>query len=368
MSLSKILKSEGFSNFLSTLVAIMAGLLVGFVILLFSNPSQAVGGFSAILLGGLSDMKNMGQVLYFATPIIMTGLSVGFAYKTGLFNIGASGQFMVGSFAAVFVGVKMTVFPGATHWIAALIAAAIAGAIWGFIPGFLKSKYNVNEVISCIMMNYIGLYTVKLLITRTVFDSLRNEAKRVVGTAVLPKLGMDQFFSKNNSPSSVNIGIFIAIAIGIIMYIIIEKTKLGFELKACGFNRNAAKYAGINEKKSIILSMVIAGALSGIGGALLFLAGSGKGIEVVDILPVEGFNGIPVALLGLTNPIGIIFSGIFISYLNIGGFNMQLFNFVPQVIEIIIAVIIYFSSFSLIIKGLIQARQRKRENKGGGDE
>lgn len=353
----------GGLDVLSSLMAIVVGLLVGFIILLVSNPSQALGGFGAILIGGFADMKSMGQVLYFATPIIMTGLSVGFASRTGLFNIGASGQFIVGAYAAIVVGVKCTFLPGPLHWIVALIASMLAGAIWGAIPGLLKAYRNVNEVIACIMMNYIGMYLVNFMITKTVFDSLKNQSMRVASSANVPKMGLDAIFRDGNSVSSANGGIFIAVLMAIIMYIILEKTAFGFELKACGFNREAARYAGINERRSIVFSMVIAGALAGLGGALLYLAGSGKGIDVVDVLAAEGFNGIPVALLGLNNPIGIIFSGILIAYLTVGGFNMQLYDFAPQVIEIIIAIIIYFSAFALLVKGAIEALRKKAESK-----
>lgn len=354
--LSRIMRADGVTSFLSSFMAIIVGLLVGFLILLFSNPSQAVDGFKAILLGGFVDRKNMGQVFYFATPIIMTGLSVGFANKTGLFNIGGPGQFIVGAFAAVYIGVKWQFLPGGLHWFVALLAAMLAGAIWGFLPGFLRAYYNVNVVISCIMMNYIGMYLVNFTITRTIFDPLKNQTKRIASTAVMPKMGLDQLFKTGMSSSSVNGGIFFAMIAGVIIYIVVNKTKFGYELKASGYNMDACNYAGMNEKRNIIYSMMIAGALSGLGGALLYLAGSGKGIEVLDELAAEGFNGIPVALLGLNNPIGIIFAGIFVAYLTVGGFNMQLYNFVPQVIEIIIAVIIYFSAFALLLKGFIASR------------
>ena len=356
------LKSNVFADILASLMAILVGLLVGFVILLFSNPSQALGGFGAILSGGFADWKSMGQVLYFATPIIMTGLSVGFANRTGLFNIGAPGQFIVGAYAAIVVGVKCTFLPGALHWIVALLAAMLAGAMWGAIPGLLKAYRNVNEVIACIMMNYIGMYLVNYLITLTVFDSLKNQSMRVANSANMPKMGLDLIFRDGNNVSSANSGIIVAIVMAIIMYIILDKTTFGYELKACGFNRDAAKYAGINEHRSIVFSMVIAGAMAGLGGALLYLAGSGKGIDVVDVLAAEGFNGIPVALLGLNNPIAIIFSGLLIAYLTVGGFNMQLYNFAPQVIEIIIAIIIYFSAFALLLKGFLQTRMKKRQD------
>ncbi|MEN1760026.1 ABC transporter permease [Anoxynatronum sibiricum] len=354
-------RSDAFSSFMSSLMAIVVGLFIGFLVLLVSNPSQAVRGFGAILFGGLTDMKNLGQVFYFATPIIMTGLSFGFANKTGLFNIGAAGQFIVGAYAAVYVGVKWTSLPGHTHWMVALMAALLAGALWGLVPGILKAYFNVNEVIACIMMNYIGMYAVNYMVVKTVFDSLRNQSLRVAATAVIPKAGLDKLFITGNSPSSVNAGIFIAILAGIVIYVVLDKTRFGYELKACGYNRDAARYAGINEKRSIVLSMAIAGALAGLGGALLYLAGAGKSIEVVDVLAIEGFNGIPVALLGLSHPLGILLSGIFVAYLTVGGFNMQLYNFVPQVIEIIIAVIIYFSAFALLLKGFIQAYLKKKD-------
>jgi simple sugar transport system permease protein len=352
-------------NVLSSAAAILVGLLVGFIILLVSNASQALGGFRAILGGGFANMRDFGQVLYFGTPIIMTGLSVGFSSRTGLFNIGASGQFIAGAYAAVLIGVRCSFLPGHLLWISALLGAMAVGALWGSMPGFLKAYFNVNEVISCIMMNYIGMYTVNFLITKTMFDSLKNQSMRVLENANLPKMGLDLIFRQGNNVSSANSGIFIAILFAVLIYIILEKTAFGYELKACGFNREAARYAGINEGRSIVASMMIAGAMAGLGGALLYLAGSGKGITVVDVLASEGFNGIPVALLGLNNPLGIIFSGLLVAYLNVGGFNMQLYNFAPQVIEIIIAVIIYFSAFALLVRNFFHAL---RERKIRGDQ
>jgi len=355
--------SSSLINVLSSVTAILVGLFAGFIILLLSNAPQAPQGFWAILSGGFSSMRELGQVLYFATPIIMTGLSVGFSSKTGLFNIGAAGQFIVGAYAAVLVGVKCDFLPGHLHWITALVAAMLAGALWGAIPGIFKAFFNVNEVIACIMTNYVGTYLVNFLITRTIFDSLRNQSMRVTASANIPKMGMDNVFKDGFIVSSANSGIFIAIFFAILIYIVLEKTSFGYELKACGFNREAARYAGINERRSIVLSMTIAGAMAGIGGALLYLAGAGRGITVVDVLAQEGFNGIPVALLGLNNPLGIIFSGLLVAYLNVGGFNMQLYNFAPQIIEIIIAVIIYFSAFALLVKSFFNSLQKRR---GGG--
>lgn len=356
-------EKEGFSNFMASVLAILCGLAIGFVVLLVADPANAFPGLVAILTGGLSDLRNLGQVLYAATPIILTGLSVGFANKTGLFNIGASGQFIVGAYVAVLVGVYCTFLPGPLLWLVCLLAATLAGALWGLLPGMLKALCNVNEVIACIMMNYIGMYGVNFLIQLTVFDSLKNQSLPVAGNANAPKLGMDLIFRNGATASSANAGILIAILAGVVVYYVIEKTKFGYELKACGYSRDAARYAGINEKRGIIWSMVIAGALSGLGGACLYLAGAGKSIEVVDTLAAEGFNGIPVALLGLNNPIGIIFAGLFVAYLNQGGFNMQIYGFAPQVIDIIIAVVIYFAAFSLLLRGIVDRFFKKKAQK-----
>ena len=355
-------KKSGWSNLglISSIFAIVLGLLVGFFILLFSNPEQAIGGFKTILTGALSDgSKGIGMVLYYATPIICTGLAVGFAFKTGLFNIGATGQFTVGAFAAVVVGILGSKL-GSIHWVVALLAAVVAGALWAVIPGLLKAFANINEVIAGIMTNYIGMYLVNWFVkdTPALFNSMENRSKPVAATANIPRAGLDQIFKG----SYVNAGILIEIAAAILIYIVLNKTTFGYELKAVGFNRDASKYAGINEKKSIVWSMVISGALAGLGGGLFYLAGSGKYIEVVDELASAGFDGISVALLGLSHPIGILLAAIFIAYIKQGGFYLQLFEYSQEIIDIIIAVIIYFSAFSMIVKNFITSRERKRRH------
>lgn len=345
-----IMSSGWGISFISAAMAIIIGLLFGFVILLFSNSREAVPGFIAILQGGFANgSKGIGDVLYNATPIILTGLSVGFAFKTGLFNIGSSGQFTMGAFAAIYIGIKWTFLPGHLHWIAALAGALLAGALWALLPGILKAFTNVHEVISSIMMNYIGMYMVNMLTLNNIHDKIKNQSLPVAETAVIPKAGLDKLFGTSN----INIGIFIAILAVIVIYIILNKTTLGYELKACGYSPSASKYAGISAKRNIILSMVIAGALSGLGGGLLYLAGSGKYLQVVDILAPQGFNGISVALLGMSNPIGILFAGLFIAHITVGGVNIQLYSFVPEVIDIIIAAIIYCGAFALLFKTII---------------
>lgn len=354
-------KKFDYTGVLSSVFAIVIGLLVGLVILLICNPGQAVPGFVTILTGAFTHgAKGVGQVFYYSTTIILTGLSVGFAFKTGLFNIGASGQFIVGGFGAVYVGI-MCENLGSFHWVVALLAGVLLGAVWGSVPGLLKAFFNVNEVISAIMMNYIGMYAVNWFVKsyKPIFNNLRNESKPVLSTANIPKMGLDKIFPE----SSINGGFLIAVLAVIIIYIVLDKTTFGYELKAVGYNRDASRYAGINEKKSIILSMVIAGAIAGLAGACLYLAGTGKHIEIVDVIADEGFTGISVALLGLCHPIGILFSGIFIAYLTAGGFYLQLFEFSTEIIDIIVAIIIYFSAFALIVKILIQKFGRSQGDK-----
>ncbi len=350
-------KKVDIAPLLSSIVAIIFGLIIGFIILLISNTKEAVPGFATIMTGPVAHgMKGIGQIFYYATPLILCGLSVGFAFKTGLFNIGGSGQFLMGAFGAVVVGLTMDKL-GPVQWIVGLIVAMLFGAIWGAIPGILKAYFNVNEVISCIMLNYISLYWVNMTVkgNSMLFNALRNESKDIPKLANIPKLGLDKIFDG----SSVNSGIVIAILVAILLYIILEKTTFGYELKACGFNKVASKYAGINENRSIVMSMVIAGAICGLAGGIMLLSGTGKHIEIKDVIPNEGFNGISVALLGVSNPIGIIFSGLFIAYLTAGGFYLQLFHFSKEIIDIIIAIIIYFSAFALIIKMILAKFSKK---------
>lgn len=354
-------KKFDYTGVLSSVFAIIIGLLVGFLILLICNPGQALPGFATILTGAFTHgAKGVGQIFYYSTTIILTGLSVGFAFKTGLFNIGASGQFIVGGFGAVYVGV-MCKNLGSIHWVVALLAGVLFGALWGLVPGLLKACFNVNEVIASIMMNYIGMYAVNWFVKsyKPIFNNIRNESKPVLSTANIPKMGLDKLFPD----SSINGGFLLAVVAVIVIYVILDKTTFGYELKAVGYNRDASRYAGINEKKSIILSMVIAGAISGLAGACLYLAGTGKHIEIVDTIADEGFTGISVALLGLCHPIGILFAGIFIAYLTAGGFYLQLFEFSTEIIDIIVAIIIYFSAFALIVKLLIQKFERNRMDK-----
>lgn len=363
--LSAFPRSEGGESFISSFIAILFGVLFGFLLMLMFNPADAFEGLGIILTGGFEDgASSLGKVLVNATPIIITGLSVGFAFKTGLFNIGATGQLTVGAFAAVYVGVEWTFLPAELHWVVAVLAAILAGAFWGVIPGILKAFLNVHEVVATIMLNYTAMYLVVLLVKKTVFNSLRSESLSVHPNAVIPKMGLDTIFPD----SSITGGLFLAIIAVIIIYIILSKTTFGYQLKAVGFNRDAAKYAGINEKMNVVYSMAIAGGLAGLAGSIIFLTSSGIHIPTTYILMNEGFDGIAVALLGLSNPIGVLFAGIFFGYIKVGGFYLQALNFEKEIISIIIASIIYFSALAAIFKGYVRKIFPSRENLDGGDE
>ena len=299
-----------------------------------------------------------------AAPLIMTGLSVAFAFKTGLFNIGAAGQYTVGAFFALYSAIILKM-----PWWACLLAAALGGAVWGAIPGIFKAFLNVNEVITSIMFNWIGLYMVNTMIYQKGAGPMFNlkttktfTIKESSPESLLPSFNItvngDEYFGKMFRPS---IGIFIAIAVAIVIWVIINKTTFGYELKACGHNKDAAKYAGINEKKNVILSMTIAGALAGLGAGLFYLSGSKEWEPLVSTaLPAAGFNGISVALLASSNPIGCIFSALFVSHITTGGGFMFAKLFPSEVADIISGVVIYLCAFSLLFKGSILKLMNKK--------
>ena len=355
------------TSVLAALLCILIGLIVGFLVLLAINPAHAWGdGFVRILKGGFHDAPyGVGKELANAAPLVMTGLSVAFAFKTGLFNIGAAGQYTLGAYGALYCAIMLKM-----PWFVCLLAATLLGGIWGAIPGFFKAYFNINEVITSIMFNWIGLYLVNELVyqngTGPMYDvrntrTLNLSKNPAFAQSIIPDFGLNKMFQTN----STTIAIFLAAAVAILIWVILNKTTFGYELKAVGFNRDASRYAGINEKRNIIMSMVIAGAIAGMAGGLLYLAGTGKHIEIKDVLASEGFTGISVALLGLSHPIGVLFSGLFIAYLTAGGFYLQLFEFSTEIIDIIVAVIIYFSAFALIVKTILTRMNRKRE-KGDG--
>lgn len=347
-NLKKITNAIGGSSLSSALLAILLGLIFGFIVMLIAIPENALAGFQYVVFGGFS---RIADVFYFATPILMTGLAVGFAFKMGLFNIGASGQYTMGMFFALYVGF-MWDLPSGIHWIAAVLAGMVGGMLWGFIPGIFKALLNVNEVITSIMFNYIGMYLVDMLIqgNSIMYESTKTRTKYLPTNAQIPSLGI--------SGSNVNLGIILAIIIGIILYIILQKTTFGYELKATGFNKYASEYAGMKGKRNIIITMVIAGGLAGLGGAFAILApsaisGSSVTYEPINIIAANGFNGIAVSLLGNSHPIGIIFSAVFISHIQRGGTLASLVGYKPEIIDVVIAVIIYFSAFAMIMNSAV---------------
>lgn len=357
-SLRNIIDSSAFSSFLSALMAIVLGLVFGFIVMLIAAPGNALAGFNYIILGGFN---RIGDVFYFATPILMTGLAVGFAFKMGLFNIGASGQYTMGMLFALYVGF-MWDLPPSIHWLVAVIAGMVGGMMWGIIPGIFKALLNVNEVITSIMFNYIGMYIVDMIIrgSSTMYLSTMTRTNYLPKAAQIPSLGI--------AGSNVNFGIVLAIIIGIILYVILEKTTFGYELKATGINSNASDYAGMKGKRNIIITMTIAGGLAGIGGAFAILApsaiaGSSMTYEPINIIAANGFNGIAVALLGSSHPIGTIFSSVFISHIQRGGTLASLVGYKPEIIDVVIAVIIYFSAFAMIMNASLTKFIKRRITK-----
>lgn len=345
-------QSAGVTSCLASVASILVGLLVGLALLYGFNAPFALHGFKQILTAGFASPDKLAKVLYQAAPLIMTGLSVGFAFKTGLFNIGAPGQYTVGAFCALAAAIQFQL-----PWYVCLVAGMLGGAVWGLFPGLFKGLFNVNEVITSIMFNWIGLFAVNLAINNMPmmlanFWGASNKDRTAAlasanPEAILPKLGLDELMGSRY----INIGIFLAILVAVIIWVVLSKTTFGYELKACGYNRNASVYAGINAKRNIVLSTIIAGGLSGIGGGIYYLSGTAQ-YTLVKTLTTMGFNGIPTALLASSHPLGTIFSALFISYIQVGGDAMQP-EFVKEIIDIIIAAIIYLAAFSLLMRALI---------------
>ncbi|MEG1857647.1 MAG: ABC transporter permease [Pseudoflavonifractor sp.] len=362
-----LLASPAVRSILASVICVFIGLLVGFLILLFINPQNAFSkGFLRIIQGGFyMAPKGVGSVIANAAPLIMTGLSVAFAFKTGLFNIGAAGQYTVGAFGALYFAIVL----GMPWWIC-LLAATLFGAVWGAIPGIFKAYLNVNEVITSIMFNWIGLYLVNEIIyaggTGIMYDSgtTKTYSMSKFPQALIPGGGVDGFISGPFKMPSTTIAIFFAIFVAILVYVVLNRTTFGYELKACGHNKDAAKYAGINDKRNIVLSMLISGALAGFGAGLFYLSGAAEwNPQMSTALPMMGFNGIPAALLAASNPIGVIFSALFISHITMGGNYMPTQYFTKEIADVITGVIIYLCAFSMLLSNWIGAffTRKKKE-------
>lgn len=377
--MKKLLSNDKINSVIASLVSILIGLIVGgIVVIIIGAGSKTLGmksaleGVKLIFAGVFSTGRDaagaltwgfngasMGNMLFRTTPLIMTGLSVAFAYKTGLFNIGAPGQYLMGTLATLTIalGIPSDSVHPAIIWILAFVGGMLAGAVWGCIPGVLKAFLNINEVLACIMTNWIAANFVTWMFDISNFKNVVENTKSgyiyktTYNNVATTKMGLDKIFKG----SQINGGIIIAILLAVVVYVIMTKTTFGFELKACGSNRHAARYAGISDKRNIVFSMAIAGALSASGAALYYLSGNTEFFwSTYQSLPGIGFDGIPVALLASCNSIGVIFAAAFMSMLDIAGLqltNLTAYN--EYITDVIIAVIVYVSAFSLVIRMLI---------------
>ncbi len=384
--LSNLYAKDGTKAVLSSLISIVIGLVVGSIIILLVGMGNPSLGLSSawdgirLVFGGLFSTgrsaagtltfgfnpTNIGNMLFRATPLILTGLSVAVAFKTGLFNIGAPGQYLMSTAATLYVALTIPSesVPTVLIWLLAFLSGMLAGTLWGAIPGLVKAYLNINEVLACIMTNWIAANLVtwffdgSALCNTAEFGKTGYVYKTSHNGVETFKMGLDKLFPG----SQVNGGIVIAIVMAVLVYILMSKTTLGYELKACGANRHAARYAGIADRRNIVLSMAIAGSLAGAAAALYYLSGNTEFFwSTYQSLPATGFNGIPVALLAVNNPIAVIFTGCFMSILDISGLqltNLTAYN--EYITDVIIATIVYLSAFSLVIRMLLSGRKKHK--------
>lgn len=370
--------SAGLKSLSASLLCIFGGIFVGFLVLVLLsvfNPrigfAEAVRGILIVLggpfSGGGNSLFQFGNMLFNATPLILTGLSACIAFKTGLFNIGAPGQYLMGAMVTLIVSLSIpsTAVPSPVIWLLALICGTLAGALWGAIPGFFKAYLNVNEVIVCIMTNWIAANVVSWVFNGSKFINVAESKvnfimKTEVNNITTATFGLDKIFSGGSVVSYADASIFLAICVAIALYIVMNKTTFGYELKACGYNRDGAKYAGMNEKRNLLLAMAIAGGLAAMGASIWCLNGHQDfKWETYQTLPVDGFNGIPAALLAGNNPIGIIFTAIFLKYINVGGSNLAANTaFNEYVSQLMVAMIVYFSGFARYISMLLSTKKK----------
>ena len=363
---AKIMKTDGMQSLLSSLICIIMGLFLGYVVLLFINPTGAFKAITDVIKnffyykGSTIRLKYFGNTLVKTAPLLMCALSILFSYKVGLFNIGCSGQYTAGVCAALYAALKWN-----WNWLACLLLAILAGALAGTLVGVLKSYCNVNEVISGIMLNWIILYGTNTILTnvKELASPYTLLVKKYSPQSILPSLGMGKLFSNNQY---FTIAVPLSILIAVAVMIILNKTKFGYELKATGFNKNAAKYCGMKEKRNMILSLMISGALAGMGAAFFYLTGYEQWECTTSTVPGMGFNGIAATFLGGLNPIGTILSSFFIQHITIGGANVDKTMYCSQISDLISALIIYLCGFVLFLKTMMKNIIRKREVKRTG--
>ncbi len=337
------MKSDKLRILWVALISVFLGLVAGAILMALTghNPFE---GYLYLFKGGLMNVERIGNTLATATALFLTGLSVAFAFKTGLFNIGASGQMLIGGLCATALGLTLDL-PKPLLLPIVLVAAIVGGGLWALIPGILKAKFNVHEVVATIMMNWIAFWTVNYTVPAFFKGEYLETESRLIGENASLRV---EWLTDLFNGSYINLGFFIAIAFIIIIAIVLDKTVLGFTLKAVGFNRDSAKYAGMNVNKNIVLAMMISGALAGLGGATFYL-GYASNMQI-GVLPVQGFDGIAVALLGANNPYGALAAAIFFGILHSGkGFMNAMTDVPPEIGDTIIATIIYFAATSLLI-------------------
>lgn len=345
-----------YSNAFYTLLSIVLGFVVGAVLLLFAGISPAAA-YGQLVNGVFGKLKNMIWAVIYASPLIFTGLSVAFSFRTGVFNIGAEGQYVVGTLAACAVGILVKL-PPVLHVLACFLAAALAGALWGSIVGLMKVKKGINEVLSFIMFNWIAFYLSNYVVNLPVIHKEGGgEATKDImdsATIIFPDAVRDLLGKNRNA----NYGFLLAVAAAILIWFVINKTTLGFKLRAVGFNNHAAKYGGINSDRAVMTAMAISGALSGIGGAVQLM---GMSMRVSQFAAQEGFGfeGITVALIAGSNPIGCIFSGLFYGAMKYGGTKLSLVDAPAEVVDIIMGTIILFIAVSHVLRNFIISRKQK---------
>ena len=343
-------KKEGTQTVISSILCALLGILLGYIILLCINAENAGKAMGAILknFGNFSSNARLekyyfGSTLVKSVPLIMCGLSVMFAYKAGLFNIAA--------------------LVWQLPWYACIIVAALMGALWGALSGLFKALFNVNEVIACIMTNWIGLYLTNILLSNPkAMNPTLSETYRIGKKAIIPDGGLSKLFGNNQY---VTLAIIFTIIIAVIVLIVMNKTTFGYELKATGNNKFAAKYAGMKDKRNIILTMAISGALASLGAAFFYLTGIENFITASSV-PAMGFNGIAVAFLGGLNPIGIVVAGFFVEHITLGGGYVDTTYYNPQVADLMIAIIIYLCAFVLFFKQFMKKYLNKLTEKIAG--
>ena len=358
-----LLKNSGVQSLLASLACVVLGMLIGYIVLLFINPDGAGEAISTVIKNFLTysrpdtQAKYLGNTLVKTAPLLMCALAILFAYKVGLFNIGAAGQYCAGTALSLYAALAW-----GWSWLPCMLLAMVGGGLLGAISGLLKSYCNVNEVISGIMLNWIVLYLTNMLLTnvKEVASPYTVVLADTNPSALLPSLGLGALFNDNKY---VGLALPLSVVIAILVWVVLEKTRFGYELRATGDNRNAAKYCGMAEKRNIILTLAISGALAGLGASMFYLTGYEQWQCTASSVPGMGFNGIAAAFLGGLHPIGTILASFFIQHITAGGAYVDKTMYCAQISDLIAAVIIYLCGFVLFMKYAMNTAIARREEK-----